>query len=419
MKERISVLLFFLVVISLFGAAYGYLGWRIVTPAHFASPWNWLAWLIPALLVLLPFVQLLFRNAEKDGLWIDALSWVGYVSMGFFSFVLVFVLARDLVWVLAWGGEKIAGWIGPATGNPGPELVSPGRRQFLLRATNLGILGVSAALAGYGIFQARRKPELVSVEIPIPDLPPSLEGFRIAQITDIHAGLTIGREWIRTVVDEVNALGADLVAFTGDLVDGSVAQLRDDVAPMADLKAPHGVFFVTGNHEYYSGADDWLKEAENLGMTVLMNAHRTINVNGSSLVVAGVPDYSGGQFSPHHASDPASTLGSAPKDGVRILLAHQPRSVFSAQTEGFDLMLTGHTHGGQFFPWNVLAAVEQPYITGLHRHAAASGAGWVYVSQGTGYWGPPMRVGTRSEITLLTLRTVRQQETPSLLHANP
>ena len=393
--------IFLLIMIALFGGAYGYLGWRFITPAHFGPPWSWLAWVIPAVLVMLPFVQLAFRNSKAGGVWMDVLSWIGYVSMGFFSFVLVFVLVRDAAWLLTLAGQKAVSWLGGGSG----ELFDPARRSFLLKATNLGILGLSAAVTGYGIFQARRKPTLVRVDIPIRGLPKAFDGFRIAQITDIHAGLTIGLEWIRGVVEEVNALGADLVAFTGDLVDGSVAQLRSEVAPIAELKAPHGVFFVTGNHEYYSGAAEWVEEVKRMGLDVLMNEHRTISVDGSGLVLAGVPDVSGGQFLPSHKSDPAGTLAAVPPGPPRILLAHQPKSVFPAAREGFDLMLSGHTHGGQFFPWNAAAALDQPYIAGLFRHPVKSGEGWVYVSEGTGYWGPPLRVGTHSEITLFTLRS--------------
>lgn len=141
-----------------------------------------------------------------------------------------------------------------------------------------------------------------------------------------------------------------------------------------------------------------------MGLDVLINEHRIIPLNGSQMVLAGVPDHSGGQFIKQHRSDPERTLSDAPNGSLRVFLAHQPRSLYQAAKVGFDLMLSGHTHGGQFFPWNFAAAIGQPYVAGLHKHEVGSGEGWVYVSRGTGYWGPPLRVGTRSEITLLTLR---------------
>jgi len=157
---------------------------------------------------------------------------------------------------------------------------------------------------------------------------------------------------------------------------------------------------VTGNHEYYSGADAWVKEAGRLGFDVLMNEHRIVRRGEASIVLAGITDYSGEQFSPVHRSDPVAAFAGSPEKTARVLLAHQPRSVEAAGRVGFDLQLSGHTHGGQFFPWNLLATLNQPYIKGLHRH----GRGWIYVNRGTAYWGPPLRLGVPPEITLLILR---------------
>ena len=175
--------------------------------------------------------------------------------------------------------------------------------------------------------------------------------------------------------------------------------LSNDVAPFAELQAPYGKFFVTGNHEYYSGAEQWVREAGRLGYDVLMNEHRRIQRSGASFVLAGVTDYSGGQFIPSHKSDPKAAINNAPSGDVKILLAHQPRTLLQAESLGYDAMISGHTHGGQFFPWNLVAALGQPYISGLHDHNGM----WVYVSKGTGYWGPPVRLGARSEITVITL----------------
>jgi len=197
----------------------------------------------------------------------------------------------------------------------------------------------------------------------------------------------------------VNALDPDVVAITGDLVDGSVAELRAHVAPLAQLRARHGVFFVTGNHEYYSGVYGWLGELQRLGIRVLHNEHVVLQHGGAPLVLAGVPDYGGHHFDPAHASDPAAALRGAPAHATRVLLAHQPRTAPAAAQAGFDLQLSGHTHGGQFLPWIFLVPLQQPYTAGLHKLDRMS----IYVSRGTGYWGPPKRLAAPSEIAELIL----------------
>jgi hypothetical protein len=195
-------------------------------------------------------------------------------------------------------------------------------------------------------------------------------------------------------------LQTDLIAVTGDLVDGSVQQLSRHTAPLAGLTARHGVFFVTGNHEYYSGERAWTAEIRRLGLRVLKNEHVVLNHNGASLVLAGVTDLSARHFDAAEHSDPAAALRGSPADaGARILLAHQPNSAPAAASAGFDLQLSGHTHGGQFWPWNLFVGFFQPFTAGLYRLRNL----WVYVSRGTGYWGPPNRFGVPSEITRIRL----------------
>ena len=238
------------------------------------------------------------------------------------------------------------------------------------------------------------------VDIPIAGLPSALQGFTIVQISDIHVGNTIGRAYVEAIVSRVNGLRADVVAITGDLVDGTVARLAHDVAPLADLKSRYGTFFVTGNHEYYSGVGPWLAELQRLEVQVLLNPHVVIEQDGARLALAGVTDYSGHHFNEAHRSDPAAALRGAPDDiNVKILLAHQPRSAAAAVEAGFHLQLSGHTHGGQFLPWNFFVRLQQPYTAGLERLRSM----WVYTSRGTGYWGPPMRLGAPSEITQIRL----------------
>jgi predicted MPP superfamily phosphohydrolase len=257
------------------------------------------------------------------------------------------------------------------------------------------------AVTALGLWNARRIARVVQVDVPIEGLPPALEGFTIAQISDVHVGPTIRRNYVEGIVAAVNALDADVVAITGDLVDGSVPQLREHVAPLAQLRARHGRFFVTGNHEYYSGALPWIEEVGRLGIRVLNNEHVVLGDAGAKLVVAGVPDYGAALFDAAHASDPAAALAGAPADAhAKILLAHQPRTARAAAQAGFDLQLSGHTHGGQFWPWVHFVRFQQPFTAGLHRMDGL----WVYVSRGTGYWGPPKRFGAPSEITRLRLK---------------
>jgi predicted MPP superfamily phosphohydrolase len=270
---------------------------------------------------------------------------------------------------------------------------------------NVTILAVSGGLTAYGFYQARRRPAIVEVNVPITDLPHDLEGFRIVQITDIHAGLTVTREFVETVVVMANELKGDIIAFTGDLVDGTVEHLREHVEPVSRLSARHGSYFITGNHEYYSGAEPWVEEAKRLGFDVLLNEHRVLRHGNATILLAGVTDSSAGQFVPGHASDPHKAIAGAAHSDVKILLAHQPRSLYEAVKAGFDLQISGHTHGGQFFPWNLVAAAGQPFIKGLHKYENS----WIYVSKGTGYWGPPVRLGARSEITVVTLTADRKQ----------
>jgi predicted MPP superfamily phosphohydrolase len=178
-----------------------------------------------------------------------------------------------------------------------------------------------------------------------------------------------------------------------------VAELSEHTAPLARLRARHGVYFCTGNHDYYSGADAWVGELRRLGLTVLRNEHRVVRNGDAALVVAGVDDYSAGQVKEGDTSDPRAAVAGAPDDAVKLLLAHQPRSCFAAADCGIHLQLSGHTHGGQFFPWMFMVPAQQPFVAGLDKHKDM----YVYTSRGTGYWGPPIRLGAPSEITRITL----------------
>jgi predicted MPP superfamily phosphohydrolase len=319
-----------------------------------------------------------WHTREERGVWAALLPWL---AMGFFSWLLVLTLARDLsvaVLALALAPEASDAWV---------------------RLSAIGVMALTPVITAIGFFMARTVARVVKVNVPLAGLPGALEGFTIAQISDIHVGTTIKRTFVQAIVDRVNGLDADMVAITGDLVDGSVKELSYETAPLADLESRHGTFVVTGNHEYYSGAHAWIHELRRLGTRVLMNEHVVLDHDGASLAVAGVTDYSAHHFDPSHRSDPHAAGEGAPADVFKVLLAHQPRSAASAEKAGYHLQLSGHTHGGQFWPWNFFVRLQQPFTAGLHR----LGLMWVYINRGTGYWGPPMRFGIPSEITLIRL----------------
>jgi hypothetical protein len=212
----------------------------------------------------------------------------------------------------------------------------------------------------------------------------------------MHVGPTIGRAFVEDVVREANALVPDMIVITGDLVDGTVEQLRDLVAPLRDLRAPDGVFFVTGNHEYYSGADAWIAHLRTLGIRILRNERVAIR---DLFDLAGVDDARSRGMAPGHGQDVPRALAGRDASRPVVLLAHQPKALKDAVPAGVDLQLSGHVHGGQMVPFNWLARLDQPVVAGLHRIEKT----WVYVSTGTGYWGPPMRVGPGAEVTRIEL----------------
>lgn len=390
--------MFFLIAFSIYAFAYGYVGWRLISPSGLNAFVQTLAW--AGILVLMALPPLTFsssRRRERPA-WRPVLVWVTYLSMGGLNFLFFLLLFRDVIWLVFAGVQKAFALV-----NGSPSLAATilhgNRAAEFLQTTNLVVLGLAGLLLGYGVYQARRKPRVVDVAIPLQHLPEELHGFRIVQLSDLHVGETIRREFVEAVVAQVQQLAPDMIAFTGDLADGLVSNLREEVAPLANFSARYGKFYITGNHEYYSGAEPWLAEAQRLGFTVLLNEHRILQHGNSRILIAGVPDFGAGPFIPHHDSNPALAIANAPVADVKILLAHQPRSIFAAAEAGFDLQLSGHTHGGQFYPWNFLVPLQQPYVSGLHKH----GNTWIYVSNGTGYWGPPIRLGAPAEIAVIKL----------------
>lgn len=274
----------------------------------------------------------------------------------------------------------------------------PERRAFMARAMS-GAIGVAAVgLGGYGAARAR-SPIVKELSVSLSRFPSALDGLKIVQLTDVHIGPLIDGAWLRDVVVRVNELSPDVIAITGDLVDGSVAELRDHVAPLADLKAKHGVYFVTGNHEYYSGVDEWIAELTRLGIRVLRNERVSIGEGDASFDLAGVDDLRAKGFGGDHGADIGKALAGRDIERELVLLAHQPKQAFESAEHGVGLQLSGHTHGGQIWPWGFFVRLDQTFVAGLDRLKETQ----IYTSCGTGYWGPPMRVGAPPEITAITL----------------
>ena len=353
---------------------HAYIGLRLLTPFGPVVEGSG-ALVLVACFLLLPKG---FRLPDAAGPRELLLRWI---TTGFFSWLLVLTIGRDaslIVAGLALEPRAYAEWI---------------------RITALGVMLATPAITAAGYFMARRVAPVVDVEVRVAGLPAPLEGFTIVQISDIHVGPTIKRRFVERIVERVNGLGADMVAITGDLVDGTVEELAQHTEPLGRLESRHGTYVVTGNHEYYSGVHGWVRELRRLGARVLLNEHVVLEHGGASLAVAGVTDYSAHYFDPAHRSDPERALHGAPAHAVKLLLAHQPRSARAAASAGYHLQLSGHTHGGQFWPWNFLVRLQQPFTAGLNR----LGRMWIYINRGTGYWGPPMRFGIPSEITLIRL----------------
>ncbi len=378
-------------LVSLF--LHAIVGWRLAPDlASVDSGWAMALWLVLAISALLMPMGVLARRVAKPHL-ANILTWMGLLCMGLFSSLLVLTLLREALLLLAFAMN----WVWPHA-----------QALAALRSDTAMALPIVALLVTVlGFWNARRTATVVRVDVPIANLPEALHGFTMVQISDIHVGPTIKTRYLQRIVDKVNGLNANLVAITGDLVDGSVKELGRHVAPLAQLNSTHGTFFVTGNHEYYSGAHSWIEALRALGVQVLMNEHVLIQHSTDTqdpepalMVIAGVADYHAHHFDESHRSDPHKAMALAPDHAVfKLLLAHQPRSASVAADAGFDLQLSGHTHGGQFWPWNHFVQFQQPYTAGLHKLRDL----WVYTSRGTGYWGPPKRFGAPSEITHLRL----------------
>jgi predicted MPP superfamily phosphohydrolase len=390
MRSMGQFIAFLAVAFTIVGAWQYYVWTRLVRDPQWPAPYGRIGTVAIVLLAVVPpFV--IFASRYLSRATVQALSSVLYTWFGVAFLLTVAFFAAD-----------VARWIVRAfsyvMGDGGPE--DPERRQLIARGI-AGTAGATAAVLGaVSVRSALADVDVKEVGVELERLPPALSGLTIVQLTDVHIGPTIGRNFLEHVVERTNLAKPDAIVITGDLVDGSVASLRQHVEPLANLRARYGVFFVTGNHEYYSGVEEWLLELERLGLRPLRNERVAIGDRAASIDLAGVDDASARGAGPGHGPDYAKALGGAAPDRELVMLAHQPSQIVHAAKAGVGLQLSGHTHGGQIWPFGALVRLNQPYVAGLHRHDART---QIYVSRGTGYWGPPMRLFCPAEITKIVL----------------
>lgn len=341
---------------------------------HPAGVWGFLG-LFVLLMFLVPMVN------HLTGHRLDALYGLSYGLFGFVSSYLLYLAAADLIQALL--------------------------RRFAHAPAGIGTWAVGLALGAAllsclaGLLPALRQPALKTVEVPIQGLPEGLDGFRIIQISDLHLGPLVPASKVERLVARTNGLRPDLIAITGDLVDGEADGVRGKAERMAALRSTHGVFFVTGNHEYYAGVGKWIPVIQGMGWRVLDNTHQLLTHHGAELAVAGLPDPAArGRRGTGHGPDLKAALAGVPDQAIKLLLFHPPTGYGAAEKAGVSLQLSGHTHAGQYFPWSLVVRSLYRFPHGLHRF----GGMWIYTSVGTGFWGPPNRFLVPPELTLLVLR---------------
>jgi predicted MPP superfamily phosphohydrolase len=376
MPRRPFALLFAVsLFVAMVASAHGYLVQRLVRDTGLPAPWDTLG----SSAIILGGV-LLFAYPTSDRIFGPRVgrvfAWPTMLWLGTLFYVLIGLWASDIVLVIA--------------GLHGPEVA---------RMRALWLCALSAAVVVFGVSAASRLAPVKRVEIRLDGWPAALDGYRILQISDIHIGPTLRRAFAQRLVARCNALSADLIAITGDLVDGSVAFLNDEVAPFAELRARDGVYFVTGNHDYYSGGERWARKVSELGIDVLRNRRVAIERDGARFELAGVDDLSSSRVDGRPGHDLNAALDGWSTENPVVLLAHDPRTFDQARRRGVHLQLSGHTHGGQLWPFAWLVRLQTRYVAGLYQRDRSL----LYVSRGTGYWGPPMRVFAPAEITDIRL----------------
>jgi len=347
---------FFTIIILIALLGYAYIGRRLTT-----KRWHWAVLFIPfGFLIAFP----VFRESEL-------MANLAFIAMGFLTYLFVFTLLRDLA-----------------------------SKLKMKRIGAIPVVVVALLAVGLGTLKAIYGIETVEVNVPVKDLPPGLSGLRIVHISDLHIGPTIGKKFVEKIVTRVNEMKADMIVFTGDIGDARVSDHHEDAAPLAQLRSTYGSFYVPGNHEVYWNQNEWVQKFTSLGMRALVNRGEKVLHRGNEILIAGVPDPVSGL--PWETVKP---IRENPESVFRILLSHRPHVVEGIAADDYDLILAGHTHGGQFFPWTLVAMLDHKYYVGLYKLKR----GHVYVNPGTGSWGPLLRLGTTPEITVLELSSEESQ----------
>jgi predicted MPP superfamily phosphohydrolase len=366
--------------------------WRLVKPAELPRR----AHLTISIAMIVLWLSIPITTTAR--LWWPALartlSWLTMPWMALIGLSFITVIALEVSRAIARASRR-------AINRDPPEGDVMSRRKFLARVGSGAAVTAAGTGVARGMIEARGEHEVVDVEVRLAKLPRALDGFSIVQLSDLHVGLTIDRAFVQRVVDHANRLSPDLIALTGDLVDGPVAELADELAPLAALRAKHGVYAVTGNHEYYAGVDPWIEAITKLNVTYLRNELVTIGDSAGAFDLAGVDDYSAYKYD-GHGEDLAMATAKRDPNRALVLLAHQPRQVRRAANHGVELQLSGHTHGGQIWPWHYIVKVQQG---GLLAGRYEYGGTQLYVTRGCGYWGPPVRLLAPLEITRVILRS--------------
>jgi len=319
------------------------------------------------------------------------LLWLSYFWIGVMMLLFFLLFSIDIIKIVIYIFQKLT--------MAGEEIANPERREFVSGLIASAASTIVLISSGIGVNNYYSNAVVKKFNVSLKGLPEALKGFKIVQISDLHIGQMMTKKTLEQIVDQVNSLKPDLIAITGDLADGSTAKLLNEANPLKNLKAEKGIYFVTGNHEYYSGVEDWTLAIDKMGIKVLNNENIKIRREDDYFYLAGVTDHDGKNFGREHASDFKKALSGLENGKKKILLAHQPIAVQKASEYGTDLVLAGHTHGGQIWPFNYLVYLQQPYLKGFYEYNGTK----LYVNQGTGCWGPPVRLGSKNEITQIIL----------------
>ncbi len=338
------------------------------------------------MLYLLPIATFFMRINRVENQYSDYFTWISYLSLGIFSILFFIFIAIDIITILT----KIA---------PIKQNFNPQRKVFLGLSVKTILAGFGGIFSIYGIINGLRIPEIITKKISFKKLPSALKNFKIAHITDLHVGSQIKAEMVQSVVDKINSINPDIVVFTGDAADGSVENYGREMEPLRNIKSKYGNYFVTGNHEYYSDLKGWLDKLSEVGFQILINQSQLLEVGNSSLLVTGIPDRTAKYYVKSHKTDIKKALKGYEDSDFKLLLAHQPKDIEHAIKFGYELQLSGHTHGGQYIPFNFFVSLAHPFLKGLHEKDGTQ----IYINQGTGFWGPSIRIGTVPEITEIIL----------------